>query len=138
MTKTPLSLQALRRRIDTQAKAAPSWRFWGLYVHGCKLDTLRAAYRLAKENNGAPGSEGVTVEAIEVDGGETFLPPLQDALVTRPYRPMRVRHKAIPQENGQGGRGLAMPTIRDRVVQGAFTRMLAPSLAADCQPGSYG
>src|SRR5919197_5922516 len=95
MTKTPISLQDLRRRIYTKAKAEPSWRFWGLYVHVCKLDTLREAYRLAKENNGAPGSDGVTFEAIEADGVETFLQQLQDALVTRTYRPMRLRHKAI-------------------------------------------
>jgi hypothetical protein len=33
MTKTPISLQDRRRRIDAKAKAEPSWRFWGLYVH---------------------------------------------------------------------------------------------------------
>jgi RNA-directed DNA polymerase len=138
MTKTPISLQDLRRRIYTKAKAAPSWRFWGLYVHVCKLETLREAYRLAKENNGAPGSDGVTFAAIEADGVETFLPQLQDALVTRTYRPMRWRHKAIPKENGKGVRVLAIPTIRDRVVQGAFKRMREPIFEADFQPGSYG
>jgi RNA-directed DNA polymerase len=138
MTKTPISLQDLRRRIYTKAKAEPSWRFWGLYVHVCKLDTLREAYRLAKENNGAPGSDGVTFEAIEVDGVETFLQQLQDALVTRTYRPMRLRHKAIPKENGKGVRVLSIPTIRDRVVQGAFKLILEPIFEADFQPGSYG
>jgi hypothetical protein len=32
MTKTPSSLQDLRRRIDAKAQAEPSWRFWGLEV----------------------------------------------------------------------------------------------------------
>jgi RNA-directed DNA polymerase len=41
MTKAPISLQDLRRRI--KAKAEPAWRFWGLYVHVCKLETLREA-----------------------------------------------------------------------------------------------
>ena len=49
MTKTPIDLQDLRRRIYAKAKAEPSWRFWGLYVHVCKIETLRAAYKLAKE-----------------------------------------------------------------------------------------
>jgi RNA-directed DNA polymerase len=40
MTKTPISLQDLRRRIYAKAKAEPSWRFWGLYVHICKPETL--------------------------------------------------------------------------------------------------
>jgi RNA-directed DNA polymerase len=70
MTTTPISLQDLRRRIYVKAKAEPAWRFWGLYVHVCKLETLREAYRLAKENNGAPGIDGVTFEAIEADGVE--------------------------------------------------------------------
>jgi len=83
MTTTPISLQDLRRRIYVKAKAEPAWRFWGLYVHVCKLDTLREAYRLAKENNGAPGIDGVTFEAIEADGVERFLQQLQDELVTR-------------------------------------------------------
>ena len=138
MTKTPISLQDLRRRIYAKAKAEPSWRFWGLYVHICKLDTLREAYRLAKANNGAPGSDGMTFEAIEAEGVEPFLQQLQDALVTRTYRPMRLRHKAIPKAPGKGVRVLSIPTIRDRVVQGAFKLILEPIFEADFQPGSYG
>ena len=41
MIKTPISLHDLRRRIYRKAKAEPTWRFWGLYVHVCKLETLR-------------------------------------------------------------------------------------------------
>jgi RNA-directed DNA polymerase len=65
MTKASIDLQDLRRRIYVTAKAETSWKFWGLYVHVCKLETLREAYALAKENDGAPGSGGVTFEAIE-------------------------------------------------------------------------
>ncbi len=44
MTKAPISLQDLRRSLYVKAKAEPSWRFWGLYVHVCKMETLREAY----------------------------------------------------------------------------------------------
>jgi RNA-directed DNA polymerase len=101
MIKPPIDLQDLRRRIYVKAKAEPSWRFWGLYVHVCKRDTLREAYRLAKENNGAPGSDGVTCEAIEADGVEPFLQQLQDALVTRTYRPP---HAVAAQGDAEGER----------------------------------
>lgn len=138
MRKTPLSLHDLQRRIYAKAKAAPSWRFWGLYVHICKPETLRAAYQRAKEHNGAPGSDGVTFEAIEASGVDAFLQQIQDALVTHTYQPTRLRHKAIPKANGKGVRVLAMPTIRDRVVQGALTLLLEPIFEADFQPGSYG
>ena len=37
------------------------------------METLRAAYAMAKENDGAPGSDGVTFEAIEAQGVEDFL-----------------------------------------------------------------
>jgi hypothetical protein len=60
MTKAPISLQDLRRRLYVKAKAEPSWRFWGLYVHVCKRETLREAYLLAKANDGAPGIDGNT------------------------------------------------------------------------------
>jgi len=55
MTKTSISLQDLRRKIYLKAKADKTWRFWGLYVHVCKIETLKWAYRDAKENDGAPG-----------------------------------------------------------------------------------
>jgi RNA-directed DNA polymerase len=80
MIKTPISLQDLRRRLYVKAKAEPSWRFWGLYVHVCKPQTLQEAYRLAKENNGAPGIDGVTFEAIEAEGVEGFLAGLREEL----------------------------------------------------------
>ena len=47
MIKASIDLQDLRRRLYVKAKAEPSWRFWGLYVHVCKMETLREAYALA-------------------------------------------------------------------------------------------
>ncbi len=44
MTKAPISLQDLRRSLYVKAKAEPAWRFWGLYVHICKMETLREAW----------------------------------------------------------------------------------------------
>lgn len=133
-----MSLQDLQRRIYEKATAEPSWRFWGLYVHVCKMETLREAYRVAKANNGAPGIDGVTFEDIEASGVEPFLEHLRDELVARTYHPMRVRRKAIPKEGGTKVRVLGIPTIRDRVVQGALKLILEPIFEADFQPGSYG
>ena len=138
MTTAPSSLQDLRRRIYAKAKAEPTWRFWGLYVHICTLETLRAAYELAKANDGAPGSDGMTFEAIEASGVDAFLQQIQDELVARTYRPMRNRRKEIPKEGSTKGRVLSIPAIRDRVVQGAVKLILEPIFEADFQPGSYG
>jgi len=138
MIKTPMSLQDLQRRIYVKAKAEPSWRFWGLYVHVCTMETLREAYRMAKANNGAPGIDGVTFEDIEASGVEPVLEQIRDELVARTYQPMRVRRKEIPKDGGTKVRVLGIPTIRDRVVQGALKLILEPVFEADFQPGSYG
>ena len=138
MIKVPVSLQDLRRRIYVKAKAEPSWRFWGLYVHVCKMETLREAYALAKRNDGAPGIDGVTFEAIEACGAESFLEQLRDELVSGTYRPMRNRRQEIPKDGGKKVRVLSIPVIRDRVVQGALKLILEPIFEADFQPGSYG
>jgi hypothetical protein len=86
MTKTPVSLQDLRRNLYVKAKAEPAWRFWGLYVHVCKMETLYEAYRMAKENDGAPGIDGVTFDSIEGSGVESFLRQIRDELITSTYQ----------------------------------------------------
>jgi RNA-directed DNA polymerase len=138
MIKAPMSLQDLRRRIYRKAKAEPAWQFWGLYVHVCKLETLPEAYHLAKQNNGAPGSDGVTFAAIAAGGVEAFLQLLRDELLTQTYRPQRLRHVEIPKAGGKGVRVLSIPTIRDRVIPGALKLIWEPIFEADFQPGSYG
>ena len=59
MIKASIDLQDLRRRLYVKAKAETTWRFWGLYVHVCKMETLREAYALAKKNDGAPAGPDV-------------------------------------------------------------------------------
>src|SRR5260370_33330991 len=73
MTKPTITTQDLQRRIGHRAKSAPEHRFWGLYVHLTKLDTLEAAYLEAKRNGGAPGSDGETFTAIQERGRGEFL-----------------------------------------------------------------
>jgi hypothetical protein len=130
MTKPPIGLQDLRRSLYVKAKAEPAWRFWGLYVHVCKMETLQAAYEMAKGNNGAPGNDGVTFEAIEQGGVEGFLRQIRDELVAQTYRPMRARRKEIPKDGGKV-RVLSIPSIRDCVVQGALKLILEPIFEAD-------
>jgi RNA-directed DNA polymerase len=93
---------------------------------------------MAKQNNGAPGSDGVTFEAIEERGTAAFLQELRQELEAQSYRPQRVRRVKIPKASGKGVRVLSVPTIRDRVVQGAMKLILEPIFEADFQPGSYG
>src|SRR2546427_1972644 len=138
MINAPINLQDLRRRIYVKAKTEPTWRFWGLYVHVCKRETLQEAYEMAKSNDGAPGIDGATFAAIEESGVESFLKQIQDELVNHTYQPMPVRKKEIPKDGGTKVRILSIPAIRDRVVQGALKHILEPIFDADFQSGSYG
>jgi RNA-directed DNA polymerase len=110
--------------------------FWGLYVHVCKVEILLAAYDMAKQNDGAPGIDGVTFEAIEAQGVEALLEQLRDELIGRTYQPLPARKQEIPKEWGKV-RVLSIPAIRDRVVQGALKLILEPAFDADFQPGSF-
>lgn len=137
MTETSITLQELRERIGEKAKADAHHRFWGLYTHVWKLNVLGEAYHLAKKNNGAPGVDGQTFVQIEADGVERLLKTLSQELREGTYRPMPCRHVTIPKEGGKV-RGLKIPAIRDRVVQGALRLILEPIFEVDFQPGSYG
>src|SRR5260370_7894120 len=91
MTKTPISVQDLRRSLYIKAKAEPAWRFWGLYVHICKMETLQEAYWMAKKNDGAPGIDGVTFEAIEETHRTSVLPHIRHQPPPTPNPPLTPR-----------------------------------------------
>src|SRR5918999_3224445 len=137
MTKAPIDLQELRRRIYRKAKSEKTHRFWGSFVHITKMETLEEAYHIAKRNGGVPGLDGQTFEAIEAGGLDTFLAEIRDDLLSGRYKPQPNRRVDIPKENGKV-RMLQIPCIRDRVVQGALKLILEAIFEADFCPNSYG
>jgi RNA-directed DNA polymerase len=137
MIKPSINLQDLRRRIYIKAKSEKDWKFWGLYIHMYKTETLWESYRMAKSNNGAPGIDGVTFEDIEKNGIEAFLDEMQRELIEESYIPTKNRRKEIPKDNDKV-RIISIPTIKDRVVQGAIKLILEPIFEADFQEGSFG
>lgn len=86
MTKTPISLPELRRRIYRKAKSETTHRFWGLFVHITKIETLEEAYRIAAGNGGAPGIDGQRFQDIESAGLAAFLEAVRDDLITARLR----------------------------------------------------
>ena len=137
MRKTSMGLQELRRKIYSKAKTEKHWKFWGLYCHISKKEVLEEAYRLAKTNGGAPGIDGKSFEDIETEGAEGFLEGIRQELQSRTYRPMSNRRVEIPKEKGKT-RVLGIPTVKDRVVQGALKLILEPIFEADFKGCSYG
>lgn len=137
MIKTPIDLQDLRRRIYRKAKSDKAHRFWGIFVHVTKMQTLEEAYRITKGNKGAPGIDGQSFEDIETSGVARFLEAIREDLVTGRYQPKPNRRVDIPKDDGKV-RTLQVPCIRDRVVQGALKLILEAIFEADFCPNSYG
>ncbi|TDQ72042.1 group II intron reverse transcriptase/maturase [Paraburkholderia silvatlantica] len=137
MTKASGSLQELGRRIYRKAKSDKTHRFWGLFVHIAKRETLEEAYRIARRNGGAPGIDGLSFADIEASAPGVFLAEIQADLKTGRYEPKPNRRVEIPKSNGKV-RVLQVPCIRDRVVQGALKLILEAVFEADFCPNSYG
>jgi RNA-directed DNA polymerase len=137
MIKAPIRLQDLRRRIYRKAKSDKAHRFWGIFVHIAKIETLKEAYRLSKKNGGAPGIDGLTFADVEANGLDAFLEDIRQDLLMGAYKPKQNRRVDIPKGNGKV-RTLKIPCIRDRVVQGALKLILEAIFEADFCPNSYG
>jgi RNA-directed DNA polymerase len=135
--ETPDKIRTLQRKLYGKAKAEPDYRFYLLYDKVWRADILAHAWTLAKANAGAAGVDGVSFAQIEAGGVERWLSELGEELRTKTYRPQPVRRVTIPKPGG-GERPLGIPTIRDRVAQGAVKLVVEPIFEADLEPNAYG
>lgn len=131
------NLQELRGKIYLAAKSEKQKSFWGLYCHVTKESVLMQAYKEAKANDGAAGIDGRTFGDIEQYGVGNFIAEISKELKEGTYRPEQNRKVEIPKENGKM-RGLGIPTIKDRVVQGAIKLIIEPIFEADFSDNSFG
>lgn len=98
---------------------------------------LFAAYSKVAANDGAAGVDHVTVEDFTRDltrNLEKLVRQLRDGS----YRPQAVRRVHIPKPGSNETRPLGIPTVRDRVVQGAVRHVLEPIFERDFAEHSYG
>lgn len=130
-------IREFQRKLHEKAKADPKYRFYSLYDKAYRMDILEEAYRKAKANGGTSGVDGETFDDIEAKGVAEYLTVLQKELKEEQYNPKPVRRAYIPKPNGKK-RPLGIPTVRDRIVQGAFLLILEPIFEADFCDSSFG
>ena len=132
----------VQRRLYQQSKANPeeTWRdLWG-WLTDARM--IRHAWRRVSTNKGkrSAGVDGITVDRVRRRIGEqAFLEGIREELRSGAYRPSPSRRKLIPKAGKPGQfRPLGIPTVKDRVVQGAVKAVLEPIFEAQFWPVSYG
>jgi RNA-directed DNA polymerase len=98
---------------------------------------LHAAFAKTADNEGAPGVDHVTVKQFEQDL-DARVARLSEELRTGKYRPQAIRRVNIPKPGSRETRPLGIPTIRDRVVQGAVRHAIEPIFEREFAERSYG
>lgn len=131
------SVRKLQRGLYRAAKSNGARRFHSLYDKVWRQDVLRQAWEDVKTNDGAPGVDAQSIDAIVASGEDAFVIALGRQLREKTYRPDPVRRVYIPKPKG-GQRPLGIPSVTDRVVQTAVRLVLEPLFEADFQDCSYG
>jgi RNA-directed DNA polymerase len=129
----------LQHALYRAAKADPGRRFHALYDKIRRRDVLWRAWVAVRMNNGAPGTDKITLAAVEEYGVTRLLDELAAELREGRYRPMPARRVYIPKPGVRDEkRPLSIPSVRDRIVQAAVKIVLEPVFEADFLPCSFG
>ena len=87
-------------------------------------DNLNRAYKRVKANKGAPGVDGMTIEAA-LPWLREHNHELTERIRKGKYTPSPVKRVEIPKPDG-GVRKLGIPTVIDRIIQQATLQQLMP------------
>jgi RNA-directed DNA polymerase len=100
------------------------------------LKNLWSSWSKTAKNKGAPGADGITINRYEKDV-EANLSLLSEQLRAGAYQPEPIRRMFIPKADGTK-RPLGIPTVRDRIVQGAVRQVIEPIFEKEFAQHSYG
>lgn len=95
-----------------------------------------ASYKDVQRNRGAPGSDGQTLTMFN-QHRDRNLYKIWNRLCSGTYFPPPVLEKRIPKDNGKE-RILGIPTVADRIAQGAIKRFMEAKLDPLFHVDSYG
>lgn len=99
-------------------------------------DNLMRALKQVKRNKGAPGVDGLTVDAFPAYL-KCYWVSIRDQLLAGTYRPKPVRRVEIPKPDGRR-RTLGIPTVLDRFIQQAIAQVLQADWEEAFHTHSYG
>jgi RNA-directed DNA polymerase len=102
----------------------------------CSPKNLWSAWAKTAKNNGAPGVDGITIDRYEKDV-EANVTYLSEQLKAGTYQPKPIRRTHIPKPDGTK-RPLGIPTVADRIVQGAVRHVIEPIFEKEFAQHSYG
>ncbi len=111
-------------------------KWYSLWDKVSDRQTLEASWRAVARNQGAAGVDGQSVQRFAAQA-ERYLEELAADLQAGRYQPNDVRRTYIPKVGG-GQRPLGIPTVKDRIVQGAVKRVLEPIFEWEFLDVSYG
>jgi RNA-directed DNA polymerase len=132
-------VRELQRALYRAAKADPRRRLHALHDKVHRRDVLERAWGQVRANRGAPGIDRITIAQVEQHGVDRLLDDLARDLRDGSYRPLPARRVFIPKPGRVGERRpLAIPAVRDRIVQAALKSVIEPIFEADFQPCSFG
>lgn len=100
-------------------------------------ENIKESIRTVMSNKGAPGIDGMTVEELEEYFDEHGA-DIKEQIRDKKYKPQPVRRVYIPKPNSDKLRPLGIPTVVDRVVQEAVSRILMQEYEPYFSEHSYG
>ncbi len=107
-----------------------------LFENIAATKTLLEGFFRVHENDGAAGSDAVSVEAFEANL-EFEIQTLSRELHSGTYHPLPLLSFERKKENGDT-RKITIPAVRDRVAQAAARLVLDPVFEKEFEPVSYG
>ena len=97
---------------------------------------LQRALKQVRQNKGAPGIDGMSVDELPRHLKEHWL-EIRAQLIAGTYRPQPVKRVEIPQPDGKK-RPLGIPTVVDRFIQQAIAQIISAEWEPHFHPSSYG
>jgi RNA-directed DNA polymerase len=125
------------RMLTTLLQGVEGGKWFRLFDKVFAERNLWTAFQQVAKNDGAPGIDQVSVTDFALQLPESLW-ELSDRLRAGTFAPQAIRRTHIAKPGTNETRPLGIPTVRDRVVQGAIVNVIEPLFEHDFAEQSYG